>query len=175
MSLVPSLAFGMPSAGEWMLILVIGVMIYGRRLPEVGRQVGRTFARLRRGYDEFRRELDRDESLREVRTGIRDMRGSLDTSRRALDPRRMLNPGQMINDAIRSEADPDGAHPPVEDRTESWHPDPGHPDPYQAAPDPSSPGESKLPTPEGPTPTEMGSDTVDEPADEARRDAPPTP
>ena len=76
--------------GEWTVILLIGVMVYGRRLPEVGRQLGRTVAKFRRGFDEFRRELDRDDSMREMRSGMRDMRNALDAPRRALDPRRYL-------------------------------------------------------------------------------------
>lgn len=81
----------MPSTGEWVMILFVGIMIYGRRLPEVGRQVGRTVANLRRGFDDFRRELDRDESLREVRSGMRDMRSALDAPRQALDPKRLVD------------------------------------------------------------------------------------
>lgn len=89
--LAPLAFISMPSTGEWVMILFVGIMIYGRRLPEVGRQIGRTVANLRRGFDDFRRELDKDDSLREVRSGMRDMRSALDAPRRALDPKRLVD------------------------------------------------------------------------------------
>jgi Sec-independent protein translocase protein TatA len=101
----------MPSTGEWVMILFVGIMIYGRRLPEVGRQVGRTVANLRRGFEDFRRELDRDESLREVRSGVRDMRSALDAPRHALDPKRLVD-HVMADDhpEHRDDGDPVDSH-----------------------------------------------------------------
>ncbi|MEC9156874.1 MAG: twin-arginine translocase TatA/TatE family subunit, partial [Planctomycetota bacterium] len=38
----PVLAFGMPSGWEWIALLAIGLLVFGRRLPEVGRSVGKS-------------------------------------------------------------------------------------------------------------------------------------
>ena len=132
--------------GEWTVILLIGVMIYGRRLPEVGRQLGRTVAKMRRGFDEFRRELDRDEHLRDVRSSMRDVRSALDAPRRALDPRR------YIEDAIR-----------VSDTSTSQAEEPAVPDPNA----PIGPGEPDRP------PGVFEETPTAEPAEEARRAAIP--
>jgi len=35
------LAIGLPGGWEWIVLLVLGLLIFGRRLPEVGRSLGR--------------------------------------------------------------------------------------------------------------------------------------
>ena len=42
-------AFGMPGGMEWIVLLVIGLLIFGRRLPEVGRSLGRGIVEFKRG------------------------------------------------------------------------------------------------------------------------------
>ncbi len=112
------LAFGMPSTGEWMLILMVGVIVYGRRLPEVGRQLGRTVANLRRGLDDFKREVDRDGSLREARNSLHDLKRAIDAPRRLADPHRLLN--DLTDSAQKDDVAADQAH-------ESAAADDGHP------------------------------------------------
>jgi TatA/E family protein of Tat protein translocase len=36
-----------PTAWELIVILVVGILLFGRRLPEVGREIGRALARKR--------------------------------------------------------------------------------------------------------------------------------
>ena len=43
---------------EIIVIAAIAVMIYGKRLPEVGRTVGRTTGQLRRQWQEMSREFE---------------------------------------------------------------------------------------------------------------------
>ena len=96
------LAYFLPGASEWILILVLGVLLFGRRLPEVGRQVGRALAELRRNVDQFRREIESDETIRDTRAEIRELKRATDvatgdlrsighTARSFRDPRRLLD------------------------------------------------------------------------------------
>lgn len=91
------LAF-LPTLGfqEMFLLFVLGILLFGRNLPEVGRKVGKTVQQLRRGMNEFKAQMDRDESLREFRDTIRDTR---DEVRRAgTIPRAIADPGSAVRD-----------------------------------------------------------------------------
>jgi sec-independent protein translocase protein TatA len=44
-----TLAFGMPGSTEWIILLVLGLLIFGRRLPEVGRSLGRGIVEFKKG------------------------------------------------------------------------------------------------------------------------------
>ena len=57
------LAFGMPSGWEWMALVVIGLLVFGRRLPEVGRSVGKSIVEFKKGIKGIEDEID-DESSR---------------------------------------------------------------------------------------------------------------
>lgn len=52
---------------EILVILVIAVLIFGARLPEVGREVGRAFHEFKRGLRDIRDSSGVDESLRDFR------------------------------------------------------------------------------------------------------------
>jgi len=74
---IGALAFLNIGFPEMAIILVLGLLIYGRRLPEVGAQVGKTVANLKRGLHEFKAQIDTDEDLRDVRNSISEVRSEL--------------------------------------------------------------------------------------------------
>jgi sec-independent protein translocase protein TatA len=43
------IALGMPMGAEWLVIAVIGLMLFGKRLPEVGRSVGKAIVEFKNG------------------------------------------------------------------------------------------------------------------------------
>jgi len=56
---VQHLAFiSMPGTGEWMVILFIGLLIFGRRLPEVARSLGRSVNEFKKGLRDFQDSAD---------------------------------------------------------------------------------------------------------------------
>jgi sec-independent protein translocase protein TatA len=44
-----TLAIGMPVGAEWLVIAALGLLIFGKRLPEVGRSLGKGIVEFKRG------------------------------------------------------------------------------------------------------------------------------
>lgn len=87
----PCTAFlGLPGYGEWILLLVVGLLLFGRRLPEVGRQLGKTVVNFRRGLADFKHQINSDESVREARESVAEIKRAVDVPRIATDPKRMV-------------------------------------------------------------------------------------
>ncbi|MEX2671915.1 MAG: twin-arginine translocase TatA/TatE family subunit [Phycisphaeraceae bacterium] len=53
-----TLGFYMPSGWEWMIILVIALLVFGKRLPEVGRSLGKGIVEFKKGIKGVKDELD---------------------------------------------------------------------------------------------------------------------
>ncbi|MDZ4830021.1 MAG: twin-arginine translocase TatA/TatE family subunit [Phycisphaerae bacterium] len=56
----PTLAiFGLPQGSEIILILFVGLILFGRRLPEVGRSLGQGIVEFKKGLKGVTEEVDR--------------------------------------------------------------------------------------------------------------------
>jgi len=53
------LAFGMPGPFELILLTGLGLLFFGRRLPEVGRSIGQTIVQFKKGLNEVSAEADK--------------------------------------------------------------------------------------------------------------------
>jgi Sec-independent protein translocase protein TatA len=131
----------LPSLGwtEMALLLVIGLLLYGRNLPQAGRSMGRFVAQLKRGFQDFKDQMDRDESLREVRRTFedtsREMRNLTALPRAVADPAAGLR--AIAHDAIH-------APPPAEAAADDERAD--EPPPATAPPsNPATPAPSSAP------------------------------
>jgi Tat protein translocase TatB subunit len=73
--------FGSIGGGELLLILVIALLLFGpRRIPEIGRTIGKTLTQLRRATQEFRTGIEREvevEKLREAGDAMRSIRSEV--------------------------------------------------------------------------------------------------
>ena len=89
----------MPSAEEMVVIMIAGILLFGRRLPEVGRSVGRTIAQLRQAFDKFKHQIDVDGlagETAEVTKAIRLTKNRVVEAVQA--PTRLANPMAMLTD-----------------------------------------------------------------------------
>jgi sec-independent protein translocase protein TatA len=56
------LAFFLPGHTEWLVLLVLGLLIFGRRLPEVGRSLGRGIVEFKRGIKGIDDDIEAESS-----------------------------------------------------------------------------------------------------------------
>ncbi len=49
---------GMPGGWEWIVILVVALLIFGRRLPEIARGVGKSLTEFKKGINEAKESTD---------------------------------------------------------------------------------------------------------------------
>src|SRR5436305_10170277 len=54
--MVHTLAWGMPMGGEWLVIGALGLLIFGKRLPEVGKGIGSAIRSFKKGLNEAENE-----------------------------------------------------------------------------------------------------------------------
>lgn len=53
-----TLAFGFPGGLEWFAIALVGLLIFGKRLPEVGRSLGRSIVEFKKGIKGVQDEIE---------------------------------------------------------------------------------------------------------------------
>ena len=53
------LAIGLPGGWEWIFIGIVGLLIFGNRLPDVGRSLGRGLVEFKKGLKGVQDEIDK--------------------------------------------------------------------------------------------------------------------
>jgi Sec-independent protein translocase protein TatA len=77
-------AISMPGLQEWVLIAIIAVLVFGRRLPEVIAEVLSVWRQVRRQLDDLRRSTGFDQDLREAQRALDDARATVRRETRVL-------------------------------------------------------------------------------------------
>src|SRR5256884_4590660 len=57
-----TLAWGMPGLPEWIIIGAIGLLVFGKRLPEVGRSLGKGIVEFKKGLKGLEDDMDTNAS-----------------------------------------------------------------------------------------------------------------
>ena len=66
--------FGSLGGPEIIFILVLALLLFGpRKLPQIGRTIGRTMGELRKATNEFRSTLEREIDVEQVKAARRDL------------------------------------------------------------------------------------------------------
>jgi sec-independent protein translocase protein TatA len=56
---LPSLAFfSLPGGTEWIVILIVGLLLFGRRLPDIARSMGKSIVEFKRGIKDVRDDIE---------------------------------------------------------------------------------------------------------------------
>ena len=84
------------SGQEMFLLFLIGLLLYGRNLPEAGRNLGRVVAQLKRSFHDFKDQLDKEGDIREVKKVISDTAREVKNVSRI--PTAMQNPASALRE-----------------------------------------------------------------------------
>lgn len=50
---------GLPSGSEWIIVLIVAVLLFGRRLPEIARGMGKSLTEFKKGVKEGQEEISK--------------------------------------------------------------------------------------------------------------------
>ena len=50
--------FGLPGGSEWILVGLVALVIFGRRLPDVARSVGKSIVEFKKGLRDVQNDID---------------------------------------------------------------------------------------------------------------------
>jgi len=71
---------GLPGGSEWLVILIVALLVFGKRLPEVARSMGRSLTQFKRGLRDV--EDDIDDATQDANRGLEDSHRPVQTTHR---------------------------------------------------------------------------------------------
>ena len=78
------------------LLFFVGLLLYGRNLPEAGRSLGRVVAQLKRSFQDFKNQIDRDGEVSNVKQAISKTAREIKNVTKV--PRAVSDPGGALSD-----------------------------------------------------------------------------
>jgi len=78
--------FGTLGMPELILIFVVALLLFGpRKMPDIGRSIGRALGEFRRASNEFRRTIEDEVAADEIKGVEKDLRGIKDVVKKPLE------------------------------------------------------------------------------------------
>ena len=123
--------FGTLGGPELFLIFVVALIVFGpRKLPEIGKSLGKMMAEFRKASNEFRSTIESEVEAEKIRDSMR-----IDLPKVDLFPAPAVSPSQpTVTNQAAPEAAPAHEPAPATDPAASGYPD--APAPHVAAPEP---------------------------------------
>ncbi|MFN0057540.1 MAG: twin-arginine translocase TatA/TatE family subunit [Planctomycetota bacterium] len=67
---VTALGFGMPGPMEWVIIMIVALLLFGKRLPEIMRSMGRGVVEFKKGIRGIEDDVEQESTKPEVKRSI---------------------------------------------------------------------------------------------------------
>lgn len=80
------LALSMPGTGEWLIIGLVALLLFGRRLPEVARSLGQSVVSFKKGLRDLHDEVNTSDSAQRRIDAPKDAEASVTASKDAARP-----------------------------------------------------------------------------------------
>lgn len=78
------IALGMPGGAEWIVIAAFGLLLFGKRLPEVGRSLGKGIVEFKKGLKGVEEEIETASDAKPVQTAQQPQLASQSQATQAL-------------------------------------------------------------------------------------------
>jgi sec-independent protein translocase protein TatA len=72
----------MPGPMELLVILVVSVLLFGRRLPEIARGMGKSITEFKKGLNEAKNEIDKDADIKDIK---KEIQSTIDTTNKTIN------------------------------------------------------------------------------------------
>jgi TatA/E family protein of Tat protein translocase len=97
--------FGTLGVPELILIFVVALLLFGpRKMPEIGRSIGRALGEFRRASNEFKRTIEDEVAAEDVREVERDLKGIRGVGKELRDLKRSIE--SPVETVVKKVLDP---------------------------------------------------------------------
>lgn len=72
----------MPGPWELGVILIVAILLFGRRLPEIARGMGKSITEFKKGLNEAKNEIDKDQDIKDIK---KEIQSTVDTTNKTLN------------------------------------------------------------------------------------------